>query len=124
VKGGRIKTVHPNAMDVLVNFSWPGNVRQLEHAVEHAFVLAKGDEIGIEHLPRDLLSQSSPAEVINRSHSNMQKGLQSTERAIILKCLEKHHWNKVSVSKELEISRATLWRKMKTFQIPLEPPSY
>jgi DNA-binding NtrC family response regulator len=106
-------------MDLFVNHPWPGNVRQLEHAIEHGFILSKGDEIGIEHLPQEFLSEFR-ANSTHRPSSGLEN-LRSREKEIIFDCLKKHRWNKVSVSRELSVSRSTLWRKMKDLEIPLNP---
>ncbi|MFH1116083.1 MAG: sigma 54-interacting transcriptional regulator [Pseudomonadota bacterium] len=119
--GKDIRTVDQEVMDILMHASWPGNVRQLEHVIEHAFVLAKGQELSVHHLPAefrpDLKLQSDVADGAPASVDTVR----SAEKQAIIACLRRHHWNKVLVSVELGISRSTLWRKMKSHRIPLSP---
>ena len=117
--GKSIQSISREVMDLFVNHPWPGNVRQLEHAIEHGFILSKGDEIQIEHLPHEFLSGFHP-ESTYRPSSGFEN-LKSREKEIVFDCLKKHQWNKVSVCRELGVSRSTLWRKMKDLQIPLHP---
>ena len=117
--GKDIRSVHTRVMDVFMDAPWPGNVRQLEHAIEHAFVLANGDEIQLNHLPRDLRVNYSELREAFPDKSSLSTNLHLTQKEIIISCLKKHNWNKVSASQELGVSRSTLWRKMKTLQIPI-----
>ncbi len=119
--GKDIRTVDHEVMDILMHASWPGNVRQLEHVIEHAFVLAKGQEVSIDHLPEEFRPDSMlPSDFTSGAPASVGN-IRSAERQAILACLRRHQWNKVLVSEELGISRSTLWRKMKTLRIPLTP---
>jgi transcriptional regulator of acetoin/glycerol metabolism len=99
-------------MKIIMRHRWPGNIRELEHAIEHAFVLVKGDSIRPEHLPPELTlasqTDSLPAHLapINRS-----------EREIILRSLDENNYDRSRTAKQLGISRSTLWRKMKRYRI-------
>jgi transcriptional regulator with PAS, ATPase and Fis domain len=120
--GKKIHSIHEKALEALTNFLWPGNVRQLEHAIEHAFVLCKGDEMMPHHLPKEIFQNSSVALKVPASESSLSINRGLTEREIILGCLRKCRWNKVMTSQELGISRSTLWRKMKAYHIPVSSP--
>ena len=120
--GKNIRSVNKRVMDSFMDAPWYGNVRQLEHVIEHAYIISHGDEIGFEDLPQDLLSDFCTIRRTEPSLFGGLKNLQMYKREIILDCLKKHNWNKISVCKELAISRATLWRKMKDFQISFETP--
>lgn len=120
--GKDIRTVDPEVMDILMHASWPGNVRQLEHVIEHAFVLAKGQEISVDHLPAEFkLALTLQGNVSMVAQSSMDS-IRSAEKRAILACLSRYNWNKVLASEDLGISRSTLWRKMKAHRIPLSPP--
>ena len=58
--GETSKTISPAAMEVLLNYSWPGNIRELENALERASVTTRGDSIEPNHLPPDLLAPAAP----------------------------------------------------------------
>jgi len=104
-----IQRLSPEALAVIRQHPLPGNVRELENAIEHAFVMCHDKEIGIEHLPQHIINRSVPA---NGNYSRKQN-----ERDIILEILRRYNGNKVKTARELGIHRSTLWRKIKTMGI-------
>ncbi|MCB0743398.1 MAG: sigma 54-interacting transcriptional regulator [Ignavibacteriales bacterium] len=106
-----ITKVSDEVMQILLNFSFEGNIRQLENIIEHAFVMCQTEKIEIEHLPPEIINTRSQKEV------NLQTEipLKESERHTILETLEKHHWDTLETSIELKIHRSTLWRKMKKY---------
>lgn len=118
--GKCVQSISKEVMNLFLHHPWPGNVRQLEHAIEHGFILSKGDKMQIDQLPQDFLASTS----VTKPASSGLENLLLAEREIIFACLQKHQWNKVSVCKELGVSRSTLWRKMKDLQLPLEPVQF
>jgi len=114
--GKQVANVAGEAMRALMTYHWPGNVRELEHAIEHAFVLAKEVTIDLSHLP-DELAQPDRAGSAADSSSYRSILLQS-ERQAIQEVLERHRWNKTAASRELGVSRTTLWRKMRKLGVP------
>jgi PAS domain S-box-containing protein len=109
VTGKNIERIQNRAMDALVSHPWPGNVRQLENAVEYAFARARGGVITLDLLPPDIRGGGSPA----------LETPADPERARILCALERHHWHHGRAAAELGLSRTTLWRRMK--QLGLDP---
>jgi PAS domain S-box-containing protein len=101
----------PNAFDFLQNYSWPGNIRELENVIEHCFVVCKYDVIQTEHLP-DRIKLKSFAEGNNTTNL-----IQNAERNLLIEVLKKHNGNKSRASGELNINPSTLWRKMKKLGI-------
>lgn len=112
--GKRITSVSQEAMDLLLDYDWPGNVRQLEHAIEHAFIHCKTDVIQVEHLPEEIKPErTKPTGVpVKKPFS-----LQDMERETILEALRANDWSKEATAHALGISRTTLWRKMKKYEI-------
>jgi DNA-binding NtrC family response regulator len=109
-RGKDLKSFSPEVMEILVSRAWPGNVRELENVVEHAVITAKQDKI----LPRDLphyLVQKGPEK------EDELASLQDYEKGLILKILEETDWNKIQAAKKLKISRSTLYRKMKRYDL-------
>ncbi len=102
-------------MHALMTYPWPGNVRELEQAIEHAFVLVKDVTIHLDHLPdevaRAITARRLPLPVNGRSI------LAESERQAIESVLDRFAGNKVAASRELGISRSTLWRKMRKLGI-------
>lgn len=89
----------------LMNQTWPGNVRQLFNAVEHAFVVVEGDRIGLADLPPETRQPPQP-EVRELSPEENQ------EKERISKALAACRGNRTRAAKQLGISRVTLWKKI------------
>lgn len=109
LRGKNISGVSEDTMGILMNYHYPGNVRELENIVEHAYVLCRGSFIEPGHLPRDMLRGTGNT---GRTPPGL-KALDRSEATIIQQTLGKHKGNKVLAARELEIGRSTLWRKMK-----------
>jgi PAS domain S-box-containing protein len=107
-----ITGVSDEALQLLVNYHYPGNVRELENIIEHAFVLCRETVIGLDSLPKDLtLSVAAGPSVPSREKTPFDKA----EFDIIEKALNEHQGNRTRAAKELGIDRSTLWRKMKKY---------
>jgi PAS domain S-box-containing protein len=105
-----INGVSEDAMAVFMNHSWPGNIRELENAIEHAIVLCPDKIIEVEHLPNDIdgIYSTHPKSRLRKSFDNPE---------IIFQALHNTGWNKAKASRILGISRPTLYRKIKEFQL-------
>jgi len=112
--GKPVKDITGDAMDLLVGYAWPGNVRQLENSIERGVALCQGLEIRAEDLPVRLKEESMVREG-ESIHS-----LQVMERAHILNTLEQVNWNRKRAAGLLQISTTTLWRRLKEFEIELD----
>jgi transcriptional regulator with PAS, ATPase and Fis domain len=106
-----VKRISPAAVAILRKYPVPGNVRELENAVEHALVMCHGEEIQMEHLPQHIITQGSATNGITRGRQN--------EKDIILDALQRNKGNRSRTAEELGLHRSTLWRKMKTYGIGL-----
>jgi len=105
-----------DAMDVLLNYDYPGNIRELENIIEHALIVCRDQVIEIEHLP--LAFQRGIAAPMPATESrSFEKKIELSERSLILELLQKHNWNKGKTAAALKINRTTLWRKMKKFDL-------
>jgi PAS domain S-box-containing protein len=113
-RGKAIQGVSDEVLQRLRQYDFPGNIRELENAIEHAFVLCDGDTIQIEHLP----------ERVREATENGSKRLPTdSEEAVVRSSLERNRWNKTKTARELGIDRTTLWRKLKKLGIR-EPTSH
>lgn len=104
--------ITPDAMDLLIKYDWPGNVRQLENVIERAFALGIDDAIHAEDLPPELRSrhQQNP---IGEDNFN----LTDNERVLIARALKQTNGNKAEAAKLLGINLTTVYRKMEKYRI-------
>jgi len=109
-----ITKLSQDAMDLLLDYPWPGNVRQLEHAIEHAFIHCTGRTIQIRHLPDDIKQKSS---ILVDRILKTEDPIEEIEKEVILEALKRNNWDREKTAKTLKISRITLWRKMKKHEI-------
>jgi PAS domain S-box-containing protein len=116
LQGKNILRVSKDAMTVLMAHDYPGNVRELEHIIEHAFVLCTSDEIERCHLPPDLDTNRARRAQPERAG----KSLRSIEAHHISDALRRHEGSRKAAAAELGIHTTTLLRKMKALGI--EPP--
>jgi DNA-binding NtrC family response regulator len=109
------------AMRDLLEYEWPGNVRELENCVERAVALGSQNTIDIHDLPPAIrrLSEDSPA-VVEPAQMN-STDLEELERETILRVFEQTNGDKLLTGKMLGISRATLYRKLKRYNIGSVP---
>jgi PAS domain S-box-containing protein len=101
-----IRRVSPHAMAMLEEFSWPGNVRQLINTLEHAAITCGGETVEVADLP-DYLFQKQKG----------SGGGGDNEKERILVALTACRGNKTAAAKQLGISRVTLWKKLKKYEI-------
>jgi len=108
-----INEIDDKALDLLLSYKWPGNIRELENVIEYAFVRTKNSNI-IESikLPDSIRNSNGSSFGIREKHSFTDNGSEATK---LLDLLEKHHWNRSQVAKELGMGRTTLWRKLKKY---------
>jgi two-component system response regulator AtoC len=102
--------IQPQALQILMNYSFPGNVRELENIVERAVALTDSGEIGPQDLPKDLQKLDFAT-----VEGDGLLSLQEMERRHITNVLESTEFNKSLTAQVLNIPRTTLWRKMKMY---------
>jgi len=120
-KGSQIH-VTPPAMKSLLQYDWPGNVRELENCIARAVTLGDGMTIDVADLPPAIRTeQAGPSfERAPETSSLSTTALAEMERVTILRVFEQAHGDKALAGKMLGISRATLYRKLKRYNIPLK----
>jgi DNA-binding NtrC family response regulator len=115
--GQEIGRVSIDAMKILLNYPYPGNVRQLKNIIEHAVILCQGEEISRQALPGyvfDLEKKCVPPSPVRPDSPDPSiNPLLAKEREAILETLSAHGWNLQKTANALHINRTTLWRKMK-----------
>lgn len=107
-----IKGFTTEAMNSLINYDWPGNVRELEFAIERAMILEQTENITPQSLPPEIKGSSKSI----RAAKRIMK-IEDMERELIKECLRQFNGKKELCAKALGISTATLWRKIKKYNL-------
>lgn len=109
IKGKNIEGVTDDVMNILMDYSFPGNVRELENIIEHAFVLCREAYIGRHHLPQHLRNAVTDF--------NDDMTLDELEKIYIARAIEKQGGNRTKAAEKLGIDPSTLWRKVRKYGI-------
>ena len=117
--------VTPAAMKSLLQYDWPGNVRELENCIARAVTLGDQKVMDVQDLPPAIRADqpSSSMPVTQDAASLSTTALAEMEKMTILRVFEQAHGDKALAGKMLGISRATLYRKLKRYHIPLRGES-
>ena len=115
--GSRLPEVSEKVMEILLNYHYQGNVRELENILEHALITSQEETIQPRHLP-DYLQVRRTARVhpAKRSTKALQ-GSEDEERDKIISMLRQHDGHRAKTAKAMGIDRTTLWRKIRKFGI-------
>ena len=118
-----------SVMKLLINHSWPGNIRELEHVIERAYVLCNGDTITSDHLPVEIMSagkqQETTFEPVSQQPAKVEPlaphAVESEEDEIarIIDALRRTAGNKAKAARLLGVDRSTLYRKISGYNIDL-----
>ena len=122
----------PDVIQALKNYYWPGNVRQLENVIFRSMVLSNGNAIAIEHLPKEILQPTSKPTPIRsfqqqqteetsedkftKSQNEQPLSFELIEKKAIFDALDKSSGNVPTAARNLGISRATLYRRLKKYR--------
>jgi PAS domain S-box-containing protein len=110
-----IEAISSEALSMLMAHHWPGNVRELENIIERAFIMCRAEQIGIEHLPEDLIARRT----VNHQVTSMQAAREVLDAQNIRAALERNGYNRLAAAKDLGIHKSTLFRKIKKLGIIL-----
>ncbi|MFO7824982.1 MAG: sigma-54 dependent transcriptional regulator [Cyclobacterium sp.] len=105
----KFKGLKQNALQLLQRYSWPGNIRELQHAIERAIIMAEGDELD----SRDFFFLS--AKPTNEKVSSNTYNLDEVEKNLIQKAIDKNGGNISKAAKELGLTRASLYRRLEKY---------
>jgi DNA-binding NtrC family response regulator len=110
--GKQLFRVTPEAMTVLCNYDWPGNIRELANVLERAQILAEGNTITTDDLPDNLVHAEKLVQVEEAAvdPDHQPDILENVERRHVMDVLRKHRGNKAQAAKALGVSRRTLYR--------------
>jgi two-component system NtrC family response regulator len=108
-----------DSLNFFQNFSWPGNIRQLQNTVERMVVLANGNELGLQDVPDEIRKFQKNGSAANLAIDLPEGGLdlENLERDVIHQALERHDWNQTATSKYLNITRSMLITRMQRYEL-------
>jgi two-component system nitrogen regulation response regulator NtrX len=109
------KEISADAIQLLGDYHYPGNIRELRNLIERLMIITAGDQIDVKEVKRILPRTNESG--ANSSDSLLYSRLEDTERALILKTLEENHWHISKVAKILGLERSHLYKKMKRYGI-------
>jgi Nif-specific regulatory protein len=101
------------AMEAMLSYAWPGNIRELENSIERACAIGKNSLIRKE----DLFLHAGGEEAVNGGDRNLKTAINLFKSHFIKKALEENHWNKTETAKALDIQRTYLSRLIKELNI-------
>ena len=123
--------INRDALKAMLNYPWPGNIRELRSVIRTALAMCEDEELGIQHLP-DLRTHQyidTRQESAGIGWQENEEALQSVEglspvqlveRDAILRALENTHWNLTRAAISLEMSRSTIYRKIRKYRISID----
>lgn len=112
-----VQSVSPEAISLLTSYDWPGNVRDLENAIQSSMILCTGGVIRPDHLPDRIKGyELAEAQTVSGSSGNSIREINAQmEKELIIEALKKHNFNRTLTAEALNISRKTLFNKMKRY---------
>ena len=108
VQNKRVTGVSPDVLGVLTAHDYPGNVRELQNIIEHAFVLLREGQIELEHLPGELV----PVTSARTEGRKLVETMKAIEARAIREAIERNGGNRLAAARELGMHKSTLFRKM------------
>ncbi|HUV51278.1 MAG TPA: sigma-54 dependent transcriptional regulator [Anaerolineae bacterium] len=109
--GKKVRGVTSDTMQILMDYSWPGNIKELENSIQHAFLLTEDEKIEREFLPSRILT-----DVLIEKDEGISS-FEENEKRFLMKILQECNWNKLQVAKQLNVSRSTLYAKLKKYNL-------
>src|SRR5258707_2304820 len=111
----KIEGLTASARNLVMSYSWPGNVRQLESAIERAILLCEGNEIQVEDLPVEIRQEGTSASAFNFKLPPEGISFEEVERSLITQAMEQTNWNITRAAKLLGLSFRTLKYRLEKF---------
>lgn len=118
MKQGRLNlTLPPSLLPYFSAYRWPGNIREMENVIERLVVLTRGDEITVNDLPDFLRRERPTLEVLHLELPPQGISLETVEKELILRALQKFNWNQSQAARYLDLSRKTLIYRMEKYGV-------
>lgn len=119
--GKNVQGMDEQTAALLQHYAYPGNIRELESIVAHAVILSESDTIHVDDLPDSVRFGDGARLALPHHDTDTIPTLQEMEKRLIETALVKLNWNQTEVARKMGVSRSTLWRKMKEFNIAGSP---
>ncbi len=115
----RLKKLSKGCLSRLMEYAWPGNIRELENEIERLVVLAGDEKLVGNDLLSSRIAQPFPQEDMHAAHNPncLPDAIKNLERTMIYEVLKRNHWNKTRAAQELHISRRNLIRKVQKYKL-------
>lgn len=104
----KVQLIQPKALEAMLSYPWPGNIRELRNVMEYAHAMGEGPEVTLNDLTPELRGESPPG---------TDENVKQRERKRILEALEAVSGSRHEAAEKLGMSRATLWRKMREYRL-------
>lgn len=117
--GKQISGISQKAMEKLMAYPWPGNVRELRNVIEYAFVLAQGRTLAVDDLPQKIFHGPRPEGEPGQAREGFGSG-RGQEPEQLMQALQKAGGNRTRAAAMLGVSRVTVWKRMKKYNIQAE----
>ncbi|MEW5895764.1 MAG: sigma-54 dependent transcriptional regulator [Candidatus Omnitrophota bacterium] len=121
--GKKIAGISDEVRNMFLDYNWPGNIRELENAIEGAIIMAKEEVIqkwDVPNLSKFRGEEEADWQVGSGGGKSLREGMQQPERDMIISALRDNNWNRNKAASILGINRTTLYNKMKKYNIPFE----
>jgi DNA-binding NtrC family response regulator len=121
ISGGHVKEINREAMEALIDYSWPGNIRQLESAIERAVLLCDGEVVGVADLTPEVLERRRPEQSAGKQRADRYElpplgiNFERFERDLIIQAMERSNWVIAKAAKLLGMSYRTLQYRLEKF---------
>lgn len=113
-----VEGISKEAINILKDYNWPGNIRELENVIESSINMLESDVyIGKDHLPEKLIRSSKSIYIKSSEKKFLKDIVAEVEKKVILDCLNSVQWNKNKAAKILGISRVGLYKKIEYYNL-------
>ncbi len=115
--------ISPEAMELLMNYEWPGNIRELQNVIERSVILSQGNDVTVHHLPKEIQKlenrKNEPNQGLILNFPDKGISFDEVEKELIIKALEKSSGNQTKAAHLLGLTRSALLYRAQKYQLKL-----